>query len=157
MCVFVFFVWFDSLRPTNNLSVIKGRVFLGWTSSKLGLMLLLKDTTQWRQWGSNPQLLGLKSSTLPLSHCRVKHSTTEPLRSQCVCVCVCVGGGGGGQDVITIRTSIMTPLFATVSRVSSAHGVGQGGGGGRCYRCVLFTLTTRAGICVRYITIKMSH
>ena len=24
----------------------------------------------------------------------------------------------------------MTPLFATVSRVSSAHGVGQGGGGG---------------------------
>ena len=38
------------------------------------------------------------------------------------------GGGGGGQDIITIRTSIMTPLFATVSRVSSAHGVGQGGG-----------------------------
>ena len=24
----------------------------------------------------------------------------------------------------------MTPLFATVSRVPSAHGVGQGGGGG---------------------------
>ena len=23
------FVWFDSLRPINNLSVIKGRVFLG--------------------------------------------------------------------------------------------------------------------------------
>ena len=43
-----------------------------------------------------------------------------------MCVCVLVGGG---QDVITIRTSIMTPLFATVSRVSSAHGVGQGGGG----------------------------
>ena len=43
---------------------------------------------------------------------------------------MCVGGGGGGgQDVITIRTSIMTPLFATVSRVSSAHGVGQGGWG----------------------------
>ena len=36
----------------------------------------------------------------------------------------------GGQDVITIRTSIMTPLFATVSRVSSAPGVGQGGGRG---------------------------
>ena len=47
----------------------------------------------------------------------------------CVCVCVGGGGGGGGQDVITIRTSIMTPLFATVSRVPSAHGVGQGGGG----------------------------
>ena len=65
---FVWFVWFDSLRPINNLSVIKGRVFLGWTSTKLGLMFLLKDTMQWRRWGSN-----LRS--------RVKHSTTEPLRS----------------------------------------------------------------------------
>ena len=49
----------------------------------------------------------------------------------------------------------MTPLFATVSRVSSAHGVGQGWGGGSGYRCVLFTLTTRVGICVRYITMEM--
>ena len=32
-------------------------------------MFLLKDTTQWRQWGSNPQPFGLKSSTLPLSYC----------------------------------------------------------------------------------------
>ena len=63
------FVWFDSLRPINNLSVIKGRVFLGWTSTKLGLMFLLKDTTQWRRWGSNPRPFGLESSTLPLSHC----------------------------------------------------------------------------------------
>ena len=63
------FVWFDSLHPINNLSVIKGRVFLGWTSTKLGLMFLLKDTTQWRRWGSNPRPLGLESSTLPLSHC----------------------------------------------------------------------------------------
>ena len=60
---------------------------------------------------------------------------TWPLpRTRCVCVCVCVcvcggGGGGGGQDVITIRTSIMTPLSATVSRVSTARGVGWGGGG----------------------------
>ena len=42
---FVFFL-FDSLRPINNLSVIKGRVFLGRTSTKLGYMFLLKDTTQ---------------------------------------------------------------------------------------------------------------
>ena len=35
------------------------------------------------------------------------------------CVCVCVGGGGGGQDIITIQTSTMTPLSATVSRVST--------------------------------------
>ena len=61
------FAWFDSLRPINNLSVIKGWVFLGWISTKLGLMSLLKDTTQWRQWGLNPR--PLESSTLPLSHC----------------------------------------------------------------------------------------
>ena len=30
------FVWFDSLHPINNLSVKQGRVFLGWTSTKLG-------------------------------------------------------------------------------------------------------------------------
>ena len=63
------FVWFDSLHPINNLSVIKRRVFLGWTSTKLGLMFLLKDTTQWRRWGLNPRPFGLESSTLPLSHC----------------------------------------------------------------------------------------
>ena len=28
-CVFDLFVWFDSLRPINNLSVKQGRVFLG--------------------------------------------------------------------------------------------------------------------------------
>ena len=39
------------------------------------------------------------------------------------------GGGEGGQDVITIRTSIMTPLSATVSHVSTTRGVGGGGGG----------------------------
>ena len=64
-----FLVWFESLRPINNLSVIKGQVFLGWTSTKLGLMFMLKDTTQWRQWGSNPRPLRLMSSTLPLRHC----------------------------------------------------------------------------------------
>ena len=30
------FVWFDSLRPINNLSGKQGWVFLGWTSTKLG-------------------------------------------------------------------------------------------------------------------------
>ena len=35
--VFVYlFVWFDSLRPIYNLSVKQGRVFLGWSSTKLG-------------------------------------------------------------------------------------------------------------------------
>ena len=34
------FVLFDSLRPINNLSVEQAQVFLGWTSTKLGLMCL---------------------------------------------------------------------------------------------------------------------
>ena len=29
------FVWFDSLRPINNLSVKQGWVFLGWTSTNI--------------------------------------------------------------------------------------------------------------------------
>ena len=32
----ILFVWFDSLRPINNISVKQGRFFLGWTSTKLG-------------------------------------------------------------------------------------------------------------------------
>ena len=63
------FVWFGDLHPINNLSEIKERVFLGWTSSKLGLMFLPKDKTHRRRWGSNPRPFGLQSSTLPLSHC----------------------------------------------------------------------------------------
>ena len=31
-------------------------------------MFLLKNTTQWRRWGSNPRPLGLELSTLPLGH-----------------------------------------------------------------------------------------
>ena len=30
--------YFDSLRPINNLSVMQGRFFLGWTSTKIGIM-----------------------------------------------------------------------------------------------------------------------
>ena len=73
--MFVCFVWFDLLRPINNLSVMKGRVFLGWTSTKLGLMFLLKDTAQWRRWGSNPRPLGSSqpiyhwASALPSNYC----------------------------------------------------------------------------------------
>ena len=47
----VCFVWFDSLRPINNLSVLKGRVFLGWTSTKLGLMLQRSDAGEARTRG----------------------------------------------------------------------------------------------------------
>ena len=40
MTIVFLFVWFDSLRPIENLSVKQGRVILGWTSTKLGLMCL---------------------------------------------------------------------------------------------------------------------
>ena len=63
---FVCLIW--SLCPINNLSVVKGRVFLGWTSTKLGLMYLAQ--------GHNA--VGLEPAA-PRS--RVKHSTTEPLHS----------------------------------------------------------------------------
>ena len=67
------------------------------------------------------------------------------------CVRVC-GGGGGGQDVITIRTSIVTPLSATVSCVDPPR-CWRGGGQ---WLQMHFTLTTRVGIRVRYITMEMS-
>ena len=57
---------FDSLRPINNLSVIKGRAFLGWASTKLGLMFLLK--------GHNTVTPVRLDPAAPRS--RVKHSTT---------------------------------------------------------------------------------
>ena len=62
---------FDSLSPINNLSVIKERVFLGWTSTKLGLMCLAQ--------GHNTVTLVRLEPAAPPS--RVKHSNTEPLRS----------------------------------------------------------------------------
>ena len=34
--IFLKICLFDSLRTINNLSVKQGRVFLGWTSTKLG-------------------------------------------------------------------------------------------------------------------------
>ena len=40
-------------------------------------------------------------------------------------MCVGGGGGGGGQDVITIQTSTMIPVSATVSRVSTGVGGGE--------------------------------
>ena len=47
---------------------------------------------------------------------------------------MCRGGGGGGnQDVITILTSTMTPLSATVSRKCVDVG-GRGWGSG--YKCI---------------------
>ena len=41
------FVWFDSLRPINNFSFKQGRVFLGWTSTRLTSSILLKNPLHW--------------------------------------------------------------------------------------------------------------
>ena len=59
------------LLPINNLSVIKGQVFLGRTSTKLGLMCLTH--------GHNAVTPVRLDPVAPRSP--VKHSTTEPLRS----------------------------------------------------------------------------
>ena len=64
---------FDSLRPMNNLSVIKGRVFLGWTSTKLGLMSLAQ--------GHNAVTPMRLEPGAPWS--RVKHSTTDSFITSC--------------------------------------------------------------------------
>ena len=66
-----FFVWFDSLHPINNLSVMLGRVFLAWTSTKLGLMCHAQGHDTVKPVRLQPEA--------PRS--LVKHSTTEPLHS----------------------------------------------------------------------------
>ena len=66
------FVWFDSLRPSQQFSVMSGQVFLGWISTKQGLMCLAQ--------GHNVVMPLRLEPAIPWS--RVKHSTTEPLRSQ---------------------------------------------------------------------------
>ena len=70
--IFCLFVWFDSLHPINNLSVMYGQVVLGWTSTKLGLMCLAQ--------GHNAMTRVRLQPMAPRSW--VKHSTTEPLRSR---------------------------------------------------------------------------
>ena len=66
---FVCLIWF--LRPSNNFSFKLGRVFLGWTSTKLGLMCLA-------QGHNSVTPVRLEPASL---WSQVKHSTTEPLHS----------------------------------------------------------------------------
>ena len=40
----ILFVWFDSLHPINNLSVIKGRAFLGWFVCLFDLVIYVPST-----------------------------------------------------------------------------------------------------------------
>ena len=67
------FKYFDLILyvSVNNLSVTSGRVFLGWTSTKLGLMCLAQGHKAVTLVRFEPAVLRY----------RVKHSTTEPLRS----------------------------------------------------------------------------
>ena len=55
--------------PVNNFSVVSGRSSWVKPVPSTDKSVLLKDTTQWRRWGSNLQPLNLESSTLPLSSC----------------------------------------------------------------------------------------
>ena len=66
-------VWFDSLLPINNLSVIKGTAFLGWTCTKLGLTCLAQ--------GHNTVTPVRLEPEAPQSW--VKHSTTGPHEPVC--------------------------------------------------------------------------
>ena len=59
-------VWFDSLRPINNLSVKQGWVFLEWTSTKLGYMCLAQGPQ--RSDTGEAQTRGLSVSSQALYH-----------------------------------------------------------------------------------------
>ena len=60
------FVWFDSLRPINNLSVKQGRVFLGWNSTKLRWMCLAEGPQ--RSDAGEARTRGLSVSSQALYH-----------------------------------------------------------------------------------------
>ena len=67
----VIFVWVDSWSTSQQFFNHVGMLvfFLGWTSTKQGLMCLAQGhITQCCWWGSNPRPLHLESSTQPLSH-----------------------------------------------------------------------------------------
>ena len=68
--MYIIFVRFDSLRPrllVKKISVMSGRVFIGWINTKPRINVSLKDTPQWlHQWiYSNQQLFGLQTNALP--------------------------------------------------------------------------------------------
>ena len=77
--IILFLIWFDlfdliHLHPINSLSVMKGLVFLAWTSTKLGFMHLAQ--------GHNTVTPVRLKPVAPRS--QVKHSTTEPLLSHSI-------------------------------------------------------------------------
>ena len=83
------FVWFDSLRPINNLSVKQGRVFLGWTSTKLGLMCLA-------QWPQRSDAGEARTPGPSVSSQALYHWATV-LPSWCMCWYIFLMTGLGGK------------------------------------------------------------
>ena len=69
--VFVWLIW--SFRPSQQFSVMSGRIFLSWTSrsTKQWLMCFAQwyNAIRLRRWDLTPQPLHLNSSNLSLSHC----------------------------------------------------------------------------------------
>ena len=79
----VLFVRFDSLRPTNNLSVIKGRVFLGLTSTKLGLMFVAVMPVRLEPGAPRSRVKHF-TTDLPKAHCNAATVTYALLfKKQC--------------------------------------------------------------------------
>ena len=73
VCLFVcLFVWFFTFQSTF-FQLCRDRSSYVEAVLNKDKCVLLKDTTQWRRWGSNPRSLVLESSTLPLSHCAPKN------------------------------------------------------------------------------------
>ena len=67
---FVYLIWFSTSQSTI-FSVMSGRVFLGWTSTKQGLMCLAQGHNTLTPVRLEPAIL----------QSPVKHSTTKPLGS----------------------------------------------------------------------------
>ena len=73
--VLLIFFYLILYAPVNNISVMLGRVFLGWTNTKQGLMCLAQGHNAVTPVRLEPTAL----------RSRVKHSTSEPLRSLICC------------------------------------------------------------------------
>ena len=98
----LFVCLFDSLRPINNLSVKQGQIFRGWTSTKLGCVLL-KD--------HNAVTLVRLEPAAPRSW--VKHSTNEPLHSHYNDLLDWLWQWSYKQHLTTVNQQTIIPFFNT--------------------------------------------
>ena len=84
----------------------------------------------------------------------VKNLAFTPF-SVCVLLVVVVGGGGGSRRYNHMNI-YHDPAFGYSITCVDRPRCWRGGGGGGQWLQMHFTLTTRVGICVRYITMEMS-